>query len=174
MHLCFRSGYSNGKERDPEEVLAMAVAQAPAENQMRNPAYQVFLLLRLGFTVAPILFGIDKFFNWMVDWPKYLAGWVNGIVPGTAQQFMYAVGVIEIVAGLLGLVIPRFGAPLVAVWLGGIIVNLLTKNPPQFYDIALRDLGLMFGALALTRLAWMFRPAARAGASAPQTLRRAA
>ena len=152
----------------------MAVAQASVENRMRNPAYQVFLLLRVGFTVAPILFGIDKFFNWMVDWPDYLAGWVDDIVPGTAQQFMYAVGVVEIVAGLLVLIVPRFGAPIVAAWLGGIIVNLLTANPPEYYDIALRDLGLMLGALALARLAWMFRPARKTAAASRETYPRAA
>jgi len=112
------------------------------------------MLLRTGFTVAPILMGVDKFFNWMVFWPSYLAVWVNHLFPGTAQQFMYAVGAIEIVAGLVVLFAPRFGALLVAGWLGGIIVNLLTKNPPRYYDIALRDVGLMIGALALALLAW--------------------
>ena len=65
-----------------------------------NPAYQVYLLLRAGFTLAPILFGLDKFFNWTVDWPQYLAPWINDIIPGSAQDFMYVVGAIEIVAGL--------------------------------------------------------------------------
>jgi len=119
--------------------------------------YQVFLLLRAGFTIAPILMGIDKLFNWMVFWPNYLAAWVDRLMPGTTQQFMYAVGVIEILAGLLVLFAPRFGAPLVAAWLGGIIVNLLTKAPPQYYDVALRDLGLLIGAVALTRLAWLVK-----------------
>src|SRR3954464_1195050 len=117
----------------------------------RDAGYQAFMLLRLTFTVAPILFGLDKFFNVMVDWPKYLAPWINDILPGTAQTGMYIVGVIEIVAGLVVLVRPKFGGPLVAAWLAGIIINLLTYS--GYYDIALRDFGLMLGALTLTRLA---------------------
>src|SRR5438094_10201519 len=119
----------------------------------RNPAFQGFVLLRTAFVVAPILFGVDKFFNFMVDWPHYLAPWIDRIIPGTAQQFMYVVGAIEILAGLVVLVSPRWGSLLVAAWLGGIIINLLTANPPEYYDIALRDLGLMTGALTLNRLA---------------------
>jgi hypothetical protein len=111
------------------------------------------MLLRTGFVVAPILFGLDKFFNWMVDWPTYLAPWIDNIMPGTAQQFMYAVGGIEILAGLLVAFSPRWGSLIVAGWLGGIIVNLLTFNPPQYYDIALRDFGLFLGAVTLNRLA---------------------
>lgn len=138
----------------------MASEVLPARSPLKDPAYGAFLLLRTGFTVAPILAGIDKFFNWMVFWPDYLAAWVNHLIPGTAQQFMYAVGVIEIIAGVVVLLAPRFGALLVAGWLGGIIINLLTKNPPQYYDVALRDLGLMIGAMALALLAWgMKRPA---------------
>jgi uncharacterized membrane protein YphA (DoxX/SURF4 family) len=121
-----------------------------------EPAYQAFLLLRIGFAVAPIAFGADKFANVMVHWPKYLAPWINDIVPGTAQQAMYAIGVIEIVAGLAVLVKPRYGAWLVAAWLGGIVVNLLTYS--GFYDIALRDFGLMLGALTLARLASVYDP----------------
>jgi uncharacterized membrane protein YphA (DoxX/SURF4 family) len=124
-----------------------------------EPGYQAFMMLRLAFTAAPILFGIDKFANVMVDWPKYLAPWINDIVPGTAQQAMYAVGVIEIVAGLVVLVKPRYGAFLVAGWLAGIVVNLLTYS--GFYDIALRDFGLMLGALTLARLAVVYDPPLR-------------
>ena len=119
-----------------------------------EPGYQAFLMLRVAFTVAPIAFGIDKFANVMVHWPKYLAPWIDNIVPGTAQQAMYAVGVIEIVAGLVVLLKPRYGAWLVAAWLGGIVVNLLTYS--GFYDIALRDFGLMLGALTLARLAVVY------------------
>ena len=126
-------------------------------DSVRRAAYQAFWLLRVGFTVAPILFGIDKFFNWTVHWPDYLAGWINNIMPGTGQSFMYFVGVVEIVAGLAVAVAPTIGGPLVAAWLVGIVVNLLTKNPPEYYDIALRDFGLLLGALTLTRLAWAFR-----------------
>jgi hypothetical protein len=124
--------------------------------EAKNPAFQGYLLLRTGFVVAPILFGIDKFFNWMVDWPSYLAPWVNHLIPGTAQQFMYVVGGIEIFAGLAVLFSPKWGSLLVAVWLAGIIVNLLTMSPPEYYDVALRDLGLFLGALTLNRLATAF------------------
>ena len=103
------------------------------------------------FTVAPILFGLDKFANLMTDWPMYLAPWIDGILPGDPQTAMYIVGVIEIAAGILVAVAPRIGAYVVALWLAGIIVNLLTG--PGFYDVALRDFGLLVGALALGRLA---------------------
>jgi uncharacterized membrane protein YphA (DoxX/SURF4 family) len=130
---------------------------------LSTAANQAFWLLRIGFTVAPILFGLDKFFNWTVDWPDYLAGWVNDIVPGSGQDWMYVVGGIEIAAGVLVFVAPRIGAFVVAAWLGGIIVNLLTLDPPEYYDIALRDFGLMLGALALGRLALAIDAARRSG-----------
>jgi hypothetical protein len=129
-------------------------------SQLADPAYQAFLLLRTAFTVAPILFGLDKFANLMTFWPKYLAHWIDAIVPGTAQQDMYVVGVIEVIAGLVVLIAPRFGAWLVAAWLVGIIVNLLSFS--TFYDIALRDFGLLIAAVALGRLAVRYAPA-RAG-----------
>jgi uncharacterized membrane protein YphA (DoxX/SURF4 family) len=124
-------------------------------------AHQAFWLLRAGFTVAPILFGLDKFFNWSVHWPDYLAGWINDIIPGSGQDWMYVVGGIEIAAGLLVAIAPRIGAFVVAGWLAGIVINLLTKNPPQYYDVALRDFGLMLGALALARLSLAVVPAVR-------------
>jgi uncharacterized membrane protein YphA (DoxX/SURF4 family) len=127
--------------------------------RIRNAAVHAYAILRIGFTVAPILFGIDKFFNWTVHWPDYLAGWINTIMPGTAQQFMYFVGAVEIVAGLVVAVAPRIGGPLVAAWLAGIVVNLLTNNPPRYYDIALRDFGLFLAAVTLSRLAWAVEPA---------------
>jgi uncharacterized membrane protein YphA (DoxX/SURF4 family) len=133
------------------------VEAVQAETRIADAARQAFWLLRIGFTVAPILFGVDKFFNWSVHWPDYLADWANRTVPGTAQQFMYGVGVIEIIAGCLVLLLPRFGAPLVALWLAGIIANLLTYDPPEYYDIALRDFGLFLAAVTLTRLAWALR-----------------
>ena len=98
--------------------------------KLGNPAYQAFLLLRVGFTAAPILFGLDKFFNWTVEWTNYLAPWVDDIAPGSGQDFMYVVGVVEIAAGLLVAVAPRIGAYVVAAWLAGIILNLLTVDPP--------------------------------------------
>jgi uncharacterized membrane protein YphA (DoxX/SURF4 family) len=124
--------------------------------QPRSPAYQGYLLLRTGFVVAPILFGLDKFFNFMVDWPEYLAPWINDLMPGTGQQFMYFVGAVEIVAGILVLISPRWGSLVVAAWLGAIIINLLTAEPPKYYDIALRDFGLFLGAITLNRLATAF------------------
>ena len=124
---------------------------APRRAVLTDPGYQAFVILRIGFTVAPILFGLDKFANLLVDWPTYLAPWIDDIVPGSAQAAMYAVGVIEIVAGIAVALAPRFGGWLVAGWLAGIIVNLLTI--PGYYDIALRDFGLLLGAVALARLA---------------------
>ena len=122
----------------------------------RDAAYQSFWLLRIGFTVAPIVFGLDKFFNVLVNWEQYLAPWVNRLLPGTATDLMYLVGVVEIVAGLIVLIKPRYGAYLVAAWLAGIIVNLLTYS--GYYDVALRDFGLMLGALTLARLASVYDP----------------
>jgi hypothetical protein len=116
-----------------------------------DPAFQAYWLLRVGFTVAPILFGLDKFADVLVDWTRYLAPWIAGLAPVDAATFMHAVGVVEIVAGLVVAFQPRFGGYLVAAWLAGIIVNLVTY--PGFYDIALRDFGLLIGALALARLA---------------------
>jgi uncharacterized membrane protein YphA (DoxX/SURF4 family) len=127
-----------------------------SERLKGDPAYQAFLLLRIAFTVAPIAFGIDKFFNVLVDWNVYLAPWINDIVPGTASTAMHLVGVVEIVAGIVVALKPRYGAYLVAAWLGGIIVDLLTYS--GYYDIALRDFGLMLGALTLARLASKYDP----------------
>lgn len=123
----------------------------PRRAALADPRHQAFVILRTGFTVAPILFGLDRFASLLVDWPGYLAPWINDVVPGSAQAAMYAVGVIEIVAGLVVALAPRFGGWLVAGWLAGIIVNLLTI--PDYYDIALRDFGLLLGAVALARLA---------------------
>ena len=125
-------------------------------SQLRDPGSQAFLLLRAGFTLAPILFGLDKFTNLLTFWPGYLASWIDAIVPGTAQQDMYVVGIVEVVAGLVVAVAPRFGAWLVAAWLVGIIVDLLTFS--GFYDIALRDFGLLTAAVALGRLAVRYAP----------------
>ena len=116
-------------------------------------ARQAFLLLRIAFTVAPILFGLDKFAEVLTDdWARYLSPQFNDLIPGSAEDAMYLVGVIEVVAGLVVLALPRYGSLLVAGWLGGIIVNLLLVG--GYGDIALRDFGLMLGALTLARLAW--------------------
>ena len=114
-------------------------------------AHQAFLLLRTVFTVAPVLFGLDKFFGLLTDWEQYLAPQLDALIPGTAHQAMLAVGAVEILAGLLVAVLPRVGGYVVAAWLAGIIVNLLLLG--GFYDIALRDFGLLVAALALARLA---------------------
>jgi len=128
---------------------------ASVRDRMRtDPAYQGFLLLRIGFTVAPIVFGLDKFTNVLVDWTQYLAPWINDIIPGSASDAMYLVGVVEIVAGIVVGLRPRYGACLVAAWLAGIIVNLLTYS--GYYDIALRDFGLMLAALTLARLSSVY------------------
>lgn len=124
--------------------------QAPLRTD--TPAGQAYALLRTVFTVAPILFGLDKFTEVLTDdWERYLAPWVNDLVPGDAHDAMLLIGAIEVVAGLLVAVAPRIGAYVVTLWLGGIIVNLLILG--DFYDVALRDFGLLVGALALARLA---------------------
>src|SRR3954471_22384370 len=124
----------------------------PREAVRSDPAVQAFLLLRVAFTVAPILFGLDKFAGVLTDdWTKYLAPQFNDLIPGSAQDAMHLVGVVEIIAGLVVAVAPRFGGLLVAGWLAGIIVNLLLVG--GYGGIALRDFGLLIGALALSRLA---------------------
>jgi uncharacterized membrane protein YphA (DoxX/SURF4 family) len=133
---------------DPREA---ELAPTFTERVRRDPAYQAYWLLRIVFTVAPIAFGIDKFIDVLVDWERYLAPWINDIVPGSASTAMHLVGVVEIAAGILVALKPRYGAYVVAAWLAGIIVDLLTYS--GYYDIALRDFGLLVGALALARLA---------------------
>jgi hypothetical protein len=123
-----------------------------AEALRKDPAAQAFLLLRVVFTVAPILFGLDKFAHVMNDhWAMYLAPEFNDLIPGSAADAMHLVGVVEIAAGLVVAVAPRFGGLLVAAWLGGIIVSLLLAG--GYGDIVLRDLGLLTGAVALALLA---------------------
>ena len=128
-----------------------------------NPAYQAFLTLRVGFVVAPILFGLDKFTNLLADWTTYLAPAIDRLVPGSASGAMMAVGVIEIVAGLVVAFRPKVGGYLVAAWLAGIIGNLLLLG--DYYDVALRDFGLLLAALALARLATAFQPTRDADAA---------
>jgi hypothetical protein len=125
----------------------------PGREALRSdPAAQAFMLLRVVFGVAPILFGLDKFAEVLTDdWTRYLATEFNDIIPGSAADAMQIVGVVEIAAGIIVLVTPRFGGLLVAAWLGGIIVSLLLVG--GYGDIALRDFGLLVGALALSRLA---------------------
>ncbi len=134
-------------------AAALRPIPIPTSKLLRSdPAAQAFMLLRITFTVAPILFGLDKFAEVMIsDWPKYLAPEFNDLIPGNGQDAMYIIGAVEIVAGLVVAVSPRVGGLLVAGWLGGIIVSLLLVG--GYADIALRDFGLLLGALTLARLA---------------------
>jgi hypothetical protein len=116
-----------------------------------NAVSQSSWLLRAGFTVLPVVFGLDKFADVLTDWSRYLAPQIDDLVPGSAHQAMLVVGVVEVAAGLLVAVAPRIGSWVVAAWLAGIIGNLLLLG--DFYDVALRDLGLLLGALTLGRLA---------------------
>jgi len=119
-----------------------------------RPAYQAYQLLYLGFIVAPLVAGLDKFTHFLTDWDKYLAPVVAGLLPFSAHTFMLIVGVVEIGAAALVALRPQIGAYVVAAWLAGIVVNLLLI--PGYFDIALRDFGLMLGALALARLSEEF------------------
>ncbi|MDQ4503282.1 hypothetical protein [Sinomonas sp. ASV322] len=134
---------THGEARFPAKRAKAAAAASGAD--------QAFAMLRTIYTVAPILFGLDKFFNILTNWPAYLAPAATQVVPVTPSAFMYGVGVVEIVAGLIVAWKPRWGSLIVALWLLGIIVNLLILG--HFYDVALRDFGLLVGALALNRLA---------------------
>lgn len=136
-----------------------------SSDELSDPAAQAYWLLRIGFTVAPILFGLDKFFHVLTNWDRYLAPEFSDLLGVKAHTLMYFVGGIEILAGLIVAVRPRIGAYVVAAWLAGIIVNLLMIG--GYYDIALRDFGLLLGALALARLASAFRP----GSSRPAAVR---
>jgi uncharacterized membrane protein YphA (DoxX/SURF4 family) len=134
-------------------AAALRPIPIPRSNELRgDPAAQAFVLLRIAFTVAPILFGLDKFAGVLTDdWTRYLSSDFNSLIPGSAADAMHIVGVVEVVAGLVVAIAPRFGGYLVAAWLGGIILNLLLVG--GYGDIALRDFGLLLSALTLTRLA---------------------
>jgi uncharacterized membrane protein YphA (DoxX/SURF4 family) len=121
-----------------------------------DPAYQAFVLLRVGFTALPIVMGIDKFSNTLVNWEHYLAPWIRDLSPLSALGTMHVVGVIEIVAGIAVAIKPRYAAYIVAAWLAGIVTNLLSYS--GYYDIALRDFALMLAALTLARLASKYDP----------------
>ena len=135
-------------------VPRSATTASIAGYELSDPVFQAFVLLRIGFTVAPTLFGLDKFLNWLVDWRVYLAPEIDELIPGNAHQAMLAIGVVENVAGFFVALRPKIGAYVVAAWLGGIIVNLLLQG--DFYDIVLRDFGLLLGAVTLARLATAF------------------
>jgi uncharacterized membrane protein YphA (DoxX/SURF4 family) len=138
----------------PGRFVEGAGAGTFTERLAADPAYQAFWLLRVGFTVAPIVFGIDKFANVLVNWEKYLAPWVRDLSPLSTTHTMHVVGVIEILAGVAVAIKPRYAAYVVAAWLAGIILNLLTYS--GYYDVALRDFGLLLGALTLARLASIY------------------
>jgi len=132
------------------------------QETMKSPTFQGFQILHWGFVIAPILAGVDKFLMKLTDWTQYL--WSPlGNVFGTPQRFMEMVGVIEIIAGFLVALKPKIGGFIVAIWLWGIIVNLLLLQ--NYYDIALRDFGLSLGALALSRLAAQFEHRSNATSS---------
>src|SRR3954463_5100994 len=143
IRIVFRKGLSMS-------TIALRRRESTAtQRDWTDARFQAFAILWIGFSLAPVLFGLDKFFDVLVDWPKYLAPWVNDLAPGSASDFMYVVGAVEIVAGLSVAIKPRYGAYLVAAWLAGIIVNLLSYS--GYYDVALRDFGLMLAALTLAR-----------------------
>ncbi len=144
----------------PPSTTATTTGRSPRD----AAAAQAFGLLRTVFTIAPIAFGLDKFFELLTDWERYLAPWVDDLVPGTAAQAMLAVGAVEMAAGLLVAFRPAIGGYVVAAWLAGIILNLVTMG--EYLDVALRDFGLLVGALALARLA--VSPAAAPSARAPR------
>lgn len=139
----------------PETAKQDGKVPADTAHDLHDARFQVFWVLRIGFAVLPILMGADKFAKVMNnDWPQYLAHWINSIFQVSGQTFMYAVGAIEILAGILVLLKPRYFAWVVAGWLVGIIVSLLTLS--GFYDVALRDFGLLLAAIGLARLASVY------------------
>jgi uncharacterized membrane protein YphA (DoxX/SURF4 family) len=127
------------------------MATSATASHVSTPSAQAYRILHLAYIVAPVIAGADKFFYWLVNWDQYLSPTIASLLSVPAQTFMLLVGVIEIAAGLLVAFAPRIGAYVVAMWLAGIILNLLII--PGYYDIALRDFGLARGALALGRLA---------------------
>jgi len=129
-------------------------ARTETTSELKTVSYQAFRILQIGFVVAPIVAGLDKFFHLLVDWDRYLPGVVNNVLVGHGHQFMMVVGVVEIVAGIGVALKPRIFAYVVAAWLVLIIGNLLMI--PGYFDVALRDVGLMLGALALGRLSQAF------------------
>ncbi|MEO6882195.1 MAG: hypothetical protein ABI181_14780 [Mycobacteriaceae bacterium] len=137
----------------------------------QDPAYGAFWLLRVGFVLLPLLMGADKFANKLTYWPGYLAPWTVDLLPFSTQTAMYVVGVVEIIAAIAVAFRPRYAAYVVALWLTGIVVNLLTYS--GFYDVALRDVGLLVAALALARLSATYdRGGVRTGAADDVSLAR--
>ena len=138
-----------------EHVFENQTAIAPASKvNDSSPASDAYRILHLGFTVAPIVAGLDKFFNLLVNWEQYLPPFVTNLVGGNGHYLMLVVGVIEIIAGLGVALKPKIFAYVVSAWLLLIIANLLMI--PGYYDVALRDFGLALAALALARLSGKF------------------
>lgn len=119
-----------------------------------RPSYDAYRILHFGFTAAPILAGVDKFFHLLCNWDHYLAPWIAALSPVGGHRLMLAVGIVEVAAGILTAVKPRLGAPIVGAWLAAIILNLISMG--SYLDVALRDFGLVLGALALWRLSKEF------------------
>ena len=132
----------------------MSTAAAVQTRVASDPVYQAYQILHIGFTIAPIVAGIDKFLHLLTNWDSYVAPVMARMLPVSVHTFMLAVGVIEIIAGILVAIKPRIGAYVVALWLFCIIVNLLALS--GYYDVALRDFGLLLGALALGRMGMVF------------------
>jgi uncharacterized membrane protein YphA (DoxX/SURF4 family) len=140
-------------ERTLDNSAAIGRAHA-TDTDAASPGYQAYQILRIGFTVAPIVMGADKFLHLLVNWDQYLPPVVNNMLGGHGHEFMYIVGIIEIVAGIGVFLLPKIFAYVVSLWLVLIIVNLLMI--PGYFDVALRDFGLALGALALGRLSQQY------------------
>jgi uncharacterized membrane protein YphA (DoxX/SURF4 family) len=146
----------------PRSPLALA-GDATIDTSTPDTARAAFVMLRVGFTVLPLVVGVDKFFDKLVDWKQYL--WIG--VPHTlhisATTFMHAAGIVEIAAGILVLLYPQIGGAIVAAWLAGIVTNLLLVGHAEheYWDVALRDAGLLVGAIALVLLATRYSPTLR-------------
>jgi hypothetical protein len=129
--------------------------QAPVVVVDRHePAYQAYAILHWAFVIAPVVAGADKFTDLLTNWDKYLAPQMGYILGGATHTFMLVVGIVEILAGLLVALKPKVGAYVVATWLAAIILNLLLAG--RYFDVALRDFGLLLGALALGRLSMAY------------------
>jgi uncharacterized membrane protein YphA (DoxX/SURF4 family) len=140
--------------REVKVVRTVEPAVGPVPLQ-RRPSYQAYQLLRFGYAILPIIAGVDKFFHWLTSWEMYLSSSIEKILPIPVETFMRISGAVEIAAGVLVAIAPRIGAWVVAAWLAGITLNLLL--PPGYYDIALRDFGLMIGAISLGLLSRKYR-----------------
>lgn len=133
-----------------QAISSSAGVASRTGESVSSPSYQAFQILRTGFTVAPIVAGLDKFLHLLVNWDQYLPAFVNNLTGGHGHELMLVVGVIEVVAGLGVAFKPRIFAYVVSAWLLLIVANLLMI--PGYFDVALRDFGLSLAALALARL----------------------